>query len=117
MKTIGILGALTLILAGCSNEAETTSAPANAAEVAEASATSLSDVIAHERRDENRARDEWRHPQETLSFFGIEPDMTIVEVLPGNGGWYSQILNPLSRAHRICRYRCHWVARTDTTCR
>lgn len=56
----------------------------------------LSEVLSHERRDGNRARDEWRHPSRTLSFFGIEPDMTIVEILPGNGGWYSQILNPLT---------------------
>lgn len=34
-----------------------------------------------------------RHPAETLAFFGIEPGMTVVEVLPG-GGWYSQILVP-----------------------
>jgi len=58
--------------------------------------TTLADAINHERRDENRGRDEWRNPMETLSFFGIEPDMTIVEVLPGNGGWYSQILTPLT---------------------
>lgn len=56
----------------------------------------LLDAIEHERRDENRARDEWRNPFETLAFFGIEPDMTIVEVLPGNGGWYTQILTPLT---------------------
>jgi predicted methyltransferase len=35
----------------------------------------------------------WRHPQETLEFFGIEPGMTVVEVLPG-GGWYTKILLP-----------------------
>ena len=66
-----------------------------AAENASADA-SLEAVINHERRDENRGRDEWRNPVETLSFFGIEPDMTIVEVFPGNGGWYSQILTPLT---------------------
>lgn len=40
-----------------------------------------------------QARYEWRHPQETLEFFGIEPGMTVVEALPG-GGWYSKILLP-----------------------
>lgn len=34
-----------------------------------------------------------RNPQQTLSFFGIEPGMTVVEALPG-GGWYSKILLP-----------------------
>jgi predicted methyltransferase len=41
--------------------------------------------------DKRKARYQWRHPQETLEFFGITPGMTVVEVLPG-GGWYSSIL-------------------------
>lgn len=96
MKTVSIVSALALMLAACSNDAETTSAPADMAEQKPVAATSLADVIANERRDENRARDEWRHPLDTLTFFGVEPEMTIVEVLPGNGGWYTQILNPLT---------------------
>ncbi|HKX56335.1 MAG TPA: methyltransferase [Xanthomonadales bacterium] len=40
-----------------------------------------------------QARYAWRHPKETLEFFGIEPGMTVVEALPG-GGWYSKILLP-----------------------
>ncbi len=43
--------------------------------------------------DKAQARYKYRHPQETLEFFGIEPGMTVVEVLPGNG-WYSKILLP-----------------------
>ncbi len=42
---------------------------------------------------EARARYKYRHPQETLDFFGIEPGMTVVDVLPG-GGWYTKILMP-----------------------
>jgi predicted methyltransferase len=41
----------------------------------------------------NRARDAYRHPKETLSFFGIKPNMTVVEISPG-GGWYTEILGP-----------------------
>jgi predicted methyltransferase len=41
----------------------------------------------------NRARDVYRHPFETLSFFGIRPDMTVVEIWPGRG-WYTEILAP-----------------------
>lgn len=41
----------------------------------------------------NVARDRYRHPIETLSFFGVEPDDTIVEIWPG-GGWYTEILAP-----------------------
>lgn len=39
------------------------------------------------------ARNPYRHPVETLTFFGIEPDMTVVELAPG-GGWYTSILGP-----------------------
>jgi len=42
----------------------------------------------------NVKRDRYRHPLQTLEFFGIKPDMTVVEVLPG-GGWYTEILAPL----------------------
>ena len=43
--------------------------------------------------DDVKARYEYRHPQETIEFFGIEPGMTVVEGLPG-GGWYTKILLP-----------------------
>ena len=45
------------------------------------------------RKPENRARDVYRHPAQTLSFFGLKPDMTVVEMLP-SGGWYAEILAP-----------------------
>ena len=45
------------------------------------------------RKPENSARDKYRHPAQTLSFFGLKPDMTVVEMLP-SGGWYSEILAP-----------------------
>jgi len=41
--------------------------------------------------EEIKARYQYRHPQETLEFFGITPGMTVLEALPG-GGWYSKIL-------------------------
>ncbi len=44
----------------------------------------------------NAARDPWRHPYETLLFFGIKPTMTVVELVPG-GGWYTEILAPYLR--------------------
>ncbi|WP_223426107.1 class I SAM-dependent methyltransferase [Alcanivorax limicola] len=42
------------------------------------------------------ARDVWRRPVETLAFFNVEPDMTVVEIWPG-AGWYTEILAPLLR--------------------
>lgn len=53
---------------------------------------SLAAVVASaERSPDNRARDRYRHPLETLTFFGIEPDMHVLEIRPG-GGWYTEIL-------------------------
>jgi predicted methyltransferase len=39
------------------------------------------------------ARDAVRHPQQELEFFGLRPDMTVVEVWPG-GGYWTEILAP-----------------------
>lgn len=46
------------------------------------------------RSAENKARDQYRHPGETLKFFGLEPDMTVLEITPG-GGWYTEVLAPV----------------------
>jgi predicted methyltransferase len=54
-------------------------------------------VAAPTRTEANRPRDRWRNPVETLSFFQVQPGETIVELWPG-GGWYTEILAPLSRA-------------------
>ena len=42
----------------------------------------------------NAARDQYRHPQQTLTFFGVRTDQTVIEITPGNG-WYSELLAPL----------------------
>jgi len=57
-------------------------------------ATLLKETLAGSwRSDANKARDKYRHPVETLTFFGIRPDMTVIELDPG-GGWYTGILAP-----------------------
>jgi predicted methyltransferase len=48
------------------------------------------------RSPENVARDIWRHPRETLGFFGLAPTQTVIEITPG-GGWYTEILAPYLR--------------------
>lgn len=53
-------------------------------------------VAAEHRSADNVARDVHRHPYETLSFFGIKPTDTVVELSPG-GGWYTEILAPYLR--------------------
>ncbi|WEN15311.1 methyltransferase [Rhodanobacter sp. AS-Z3] len=42
----------------------------------------------------HKARDTYRHPKETLQFFGLHPDQTVIEITPA-GGWYAEILAPL----------------------
>ncbi len=46
------------------------------------------------RAEANKARDKYRHPKETLLFFGLDPAMTVVEITPGRG-WYTEILAPV----------------------
>lgn len=81
------LGAL--ILTGCAATPATD--PATSA--------ALDTVLRGEHRaPEHRARDIYGHPKETLEFFGIRQDMTVVEVWPG-AGWYTEILAPLLKDH------------------
>ena len=59
---------------------------------------SLVDVAGGEHRsEENKARNGFRHPAETMAFFGIQPDMTVVEIWPA-GGWYTEVIAPYLRA-------------------
>lgn len=46
----------------------------------------------------HKARDPYRHPVQTLEFFGLRPDMTVIELEPG-GGWYTEILAPVLHDH------------------
>lgn len=72
---------------------------ANAATREKASKIDYAAVLAGAHRGEaNRARDQYRHPAETLGFFGLKPTMTVVEVSPA-AGWYTEVLAPILRAH------------------
>ncbi|MEW9856138.1 class I SAM-dependent methyltransferase [Novosphingobium sp. M1R2S20] len=51
----------------------------------------LERAAANAKRQNDRARDAWRHPVESLTFFGVEPDMKVGEYAPG-GEWYSRFL-------------------------
>jgi predicted methyltransferase len=50
------------------------------------------------RGPQSRVRDAWRHPLESLTFWGLKPGMTVVEVDPGVRGWWTEILAPYARA-------------------
>ena len=71
--------------------------------VALAGSTSFAERVAlgmegQHRSDANKARNQYRHPAQTLAFFGIEDGMTVMEIWPG-GGWYTEILAPAMRDH------------------
>lgn len=100
MKPLLPAALLTVALAAC-----TTTAPANdsgaayspATAAAPADTASLDSVIAGSWRDpKNTARDMYRHPRETLAFFNVGADQTVIEITPG-GGWYTEVLAPYLR--------------------
>jgi len=70
--------------------------PVAATAAAEVSPAVEAAVKAAGRDPANVARDVYRHPAQTLAFFGVQPGQTVVEITPGNG-WYSEILAPLLR--------------------
>ena len=80
--------ALTLALAISSAIVAVAPAPAQAPSAALKQA-----VAAASRTEAYKARDQYRHPAETLAFFGIKSSDTVVEIWPG-GGWYTEILAP-----------------------
>src|SRR6266446_9217147 len=60
-------------------------------------AAGLTAILAADyRSEENRARDRYRHPKETLLFFGLRPEMSVLEVWP-EPGWYTEVIAPLVR--------------------
>jgi predicted methyltransferase len=96
MRKLGVAAVVGAVLAaaGCATSGSTTSGTKVATS---AIAPGLQAVIAGEHRSAaNKARDPYRHPAETLSFFGITPKSTVVELWPF-GGWYAEILAPYVR--------------------
>ena len=95
MKTLLLVAVSALALAACTPAKTPAPASVEAAAVVEAAPTmTLAEAVASDlRSEEEKARDVWRHPVETLEFFGVESDDKVVEVWPG-GGWYTNILAP-----------------------
>jgi len=89
-KTIRWSFAFILLAVGISTQADSAAAAAD---------HSLQPAVESEARPAaDRLRDRYRHPLETLRFFGIRPNMTVVEIWP-SGGWYAEILAPYLRDH------------------
>lgn len=105
MKQLSLTLAMTLALAACGPATENTAAPEAASDQPAAvvapqsaeTANPLDSALAGAwRSDANKARDSFRHPAETLDFFGIKPNQTVIEINPG-GGWYTEVLAPLMK--------------------
>jgi predicted methyltransferase len=91
LRQILLAATCSLALAACG---PTASAERAAASSVYADTSIAAAIDAPTRTAANRLRDQYRHPRETLGFFGVEPDDTVVEIWPG-GGWYAEILAPL----------------------
>lgn len=77
------------------NHGGATPADAAAHDAHEQAKAGLDAAIAGEwRTPANVARDGFRHPGPTLAFFGLQPGMTVLEVSPGSGAWWTEILAP-----------------------
>src|SRR5271155_989595 len=56
-------------------------------------------IAGPQRSEKNTVRDRYRHPLEALTFFGVKPTMTVVEIEPGAGGYWLEILAPYLKDH------------------
>ena len=69
-------------------------------------------IEGNHRLEQQKNRDQFRHPFETLNFFEVEPNMTVVEIWPGGSGWYTEILAPYLKGKGIL-YAAQFSANTD----
>ena len=77
--------------------AASASAASSSSMVTNATGAALDAALAGSWRTPNNvARDQYRHPKETLSFFMVNADDTVIEITPG-GGWYTEVLSPYLR--------------------
>lgn len=97
-KTLRALAFVALSVTACAPPGNAKERPATTQAAAVDAGQALDAALAGAQRPaEARARDQFRHPKETLLFFGAKPDMTIVEIWPG-GGWYTDVIAPFLNA-------------------
>lgn len=83
------------------------------AQAAEKSTSLHQAITGKQRSAEHKSRDKYRHPQQTLEFFDVKDNMTVVEIWPGEG-WYTEILAPYLK-DRGKLYAAHFSADADQT--
>lgn len=103
-KSLALLLAMGLAACQPANDAAPPPAAATVSDADTGAPAMMTDRLATvlgSQPEDTQARYAYRHPQETLEFFSIEPGMTVVEGLPG-GGWYTKLLLPyLGREGRL----------------
>ena len=58
----------------------------------------LKEVIAGDwRTPEQKARDQYRRPGDALTFWGLKPGMSVLEIQPGGASWWTEILAPYAK--------------------
>jgi predicted methyltransferase len=102
-KYMKLANTLPMLVALLALPALTVSALADAAEAkqeapAAADQALVAAVNGEWRSTENKARDRYRHPVESLTFWGLKPGMTILEIQPGSASWWTEILAPYARS-------------------
>ena len=97
MQRTTLFLALILSASACASTAAPQIADQAVAQPASNSAALQAAIDAPSRDAANRARDGYRHPLQTLQFFGVQPNQTVIEITPG-GGWYTEILAPYLNA-------------------
>ena len=96
-QSLSLVLATGFLLAACASSPVATMddppPPAAVTDAPTADDALLQTIQGSHRSADHQARDRFRHPYETLQFFGIKPDHCVVELWPG-GGWYAEILAP-----------------------
>ncbi len=106
MKKLFAFALASIALAACASNP--TSETSNTTSAQQADATLQAVVAGAWRSPEERARDQYRHPAESLAFWGIAAGMTIVEIEPGSGSWWTPILAPYAQ-RTGGRYVAGWI--------
>jgi predicted methyltransferase len=98
VSNTALAAAAAVLLGGAALAAAALPTVTRAAPSVQADDAALKAAIAADTRSaENRARDAFRHPYDSLTFWGLRPGLTVVEIGPG-GGWWTEILAPYARA-------------------
>jgi predicted methyltransferase len=97
-RFVSCLGTTLVLAAAACGSAETPPATTPSAEASPVDAKIRTALAGPQRTDAEKARDVYRHPRETLEFFGLRDDMSVVELSPGEG-WYTAVLAPILFEH------------------